>query len=487
MAYPFERPKGPNSSRYQKSRRATLRSGFLTFRSAGGHERVPRIFGPHTAIFALLARYGPMRRQYLQGVLRSGAIDNFQENDKAGISVQWHIPGAANGAMGIALNPGSPLLNQMRRLLNRLCDVYDINFNFGLEVYRNVKERVVIRKVKRAFNADLLFGSKSRTYLLATLELLGGETGSYALFMSMPGDSIGVKRDTIARLVRDGIIQRKAGTVSFVDSPWSDALRRLLRAYLRENADCRSLIKQRIGFFRKTLEERTSYGLFAKSATERMLTALAVNGPMRIGRLSEAIMARVDGMNMSKFQSDGIVVISKKPGATTVSLNAAHPAYAELRALLLAILGKRRAAGCASDLRSEPLSSDVTYLFTTSLRLDVLAMLAVCEGGETDSSSLSLLCPSHDRGVIRERLKSFEAMGIVMKRWSAGVCLYRLDSNYLHSAELRRLLNRIADLRPHYRSIAQVEEELFKPHRAARQRKIVASRPSEALRRKPRL
>jgi hypothetical protein len=183
-------------------------------------------------------------------------------------------------------------------------------------------------------------------------------------------------------------------------------------------------------------------------------------------------------MNLSKCESDGIVVISKISRATTVSLNAAHPVYKELRALLIAMSGSRRAARGAQDLRSEPKSANVAYLFTTSLRLDVLAMLAACEGGETDASSLSLLFPSHDGGVIGERLKSFEALGIVKKRWSTGVCLYRLDPDYPHYRKLRRLLNRINDMRPHYRRIAEVEEELFLPKRAARQRKIAASRPS---------
>jgi hypothetical protein len=138
---------------------------------------------------------------------------------------------------------------------------------------------------------DLLFGTKHRTQLLVTLEVLGGQAGRNTLLMSMPGKSIGVKHNTIRTLFRDGVLQRRAGMVAFVDMLRIDALRRLLRAYLRENLACRSMIKRRSALFRKAVKKQRHYGLFAKSATERMLTALAINGPMRIGRLSETIIA----------------------------------------------------------------------------------------------------------------------------------------------------------------------------------------------------
>jgi hypothetical protein len=471
MGKDFRRPPGPNSAKYQSSQRAAFRRKRALLRAAGGPPDVPKIFGANTTGFGLIARFGPMRRLNLEGVLGSERVRNFEKTDGAGLTIQWSLPGTRG--FGIALDPEFPLFRQVRSLLARLCDVYGLN----VDVDMRPSERAIPTSASRESAPAWLFGSPWRTRLLLALELLGGKQRSNALLGRVPGTSFADARRNVAQLVRDGILLHEDGTISFIQAWWTGAFRGLLRAYLKNDPEFGAMVERKDVARQKTTADHAIYGLLAKASTERMLMALATNGPTRITKLSEMIMSRLDEATLKHLKSDGIIATSKTRHANMVSLNAAHPAYAELKRLLIAMAGEKRAARAPQDLQPEQGSHGVAYLFVTSLRLDMLAMLAACAGGEIDASSLLRLLPNHDRGVVRERLMAYEAMGVVAMRRSAGVCLYRLNPDYEFYREFRGLLDRIIRIRPRYALNAEIEERLFVPQRAVRQRKISASRP----------
>lgn len=92
-------------------------------------------------------------------------------------------------------------------------------------------------------------------------------------------------------LTKNGIIEKRDGKVAFCDTPWMPSLRRFLRGYLRLNSQFVREARERIKTFESAAGERAVHGLFRRTASERMLTVLAVNGPMRLTALCDATQA----------------------------------------------------------------------------------------------------------------------------------------------------------------------------------------------------
>lgn len=401
-------------ARYLKSATYARRMSRRRKNDAGeGPGNVPKAFGLATAVFAAIAKYGVLRRCQLDEIVTPKLLAKIEEeHDLAGLTVQWTIKGGRQGkqTFGIALNPLMPFIDDVRSVLVTLAETYDLTVDSEILP----EERVIPDELKRTVDPDALFGSRARTRVLLALEVLGGEARWTRMCRSSGYEPTTGAEFAAKTLVRDGVIENDVGAVRFVDSGWIEPLRRVLRSMLDAHPNLRSDILARSRAEDERIARNEQSNVFGRDVNMRLLGALAANGPMRHAELREAIRVKVQDYKMKYLHTDGIIVWvrgnrrGKHPkNASIISLNRAHPIYEELKALVLAVSGLTERPGRPPDM-DQPLSDySVDYLFTKGIRLDALAMLAVCKNGEIDSASLERLCSRHDLMNIRNRLKDF--------------------------------------------------------------------------------
>jgi hypothetical protein len=152
-----------------------------------------------------------------------------------------------------------------------------------------------------------------------------------------------------------------------------------------------------------------------------------------------------------------------------VSLNAAFPAYRELRGLLLALAGEGEKK--VRDF-SEPLDEyDIAALFHGKVRrrwstqyqsalLKALLFINALPEGELDVASLNRLRPEHAPFTLHNRMHWMLDQGIVTARKSGHMLYYGLNPDYRAHKPLKRLLDRIATVWPELVEAAAFNDDL---------------------------
>lgn len=424
-----------------------------------GHPgRPPNFFGAYNwmEILISIAVHKCVRRQDLRMAWPSAVREPLEICDKSGLLIRWRLK---NGrGLAFSLNPRFALAKHAYALLIALAHEYPTIVRSDITAYEDM---IPSRMPQRSSNPELLFGSGLRTHTLAALESMRGTAPLSKLCHVVHGEFFSSVKTLVKVLVQDGILENKAGTVSFADRQWTGALRALLRAYLKQNPGFKTAVASARRLRNASRSDRYRLGLLGAGSMERTMIALATQGPMPYARALACAVGRPDG-SLARLESDGLVTSVRNGQSRIVGLNASHPLYRELNRLLVVLSdGQETRPKALRVSRNAPEDYGVESLFSKSLRFDVLLMLATCSDGELDASSLARLLPEYDYGKILKRLRGFEKSGIVVSRRWKTVILFQLNPEYRAYSPLRRLLRAIAKWRPEYVAALAVEEQMY--------------------------
>jgi DNA-binding transcriptional ArsR family regulator len=151
-----------------------------------------------------------------------------------------------------------------------------------------------------------------------------------------------------------------------------------------------------------------------------------------------------------------------------VSLNAAFPAYKELRTLLLTLADKP--APRVHDLSTPRDEYDPNLIFNTPTLLKALLLMNAVKDCELDVASLNRLRPEHAPFTLHGRMKWMLDEGIIWVRVEGLVRYYSLNPEYRAYQPLKLLLDRIAKAWPDLVDAADFNDDLKPAIRLTRDR-----------------
>ncbi|MHB1549980.1 MAG: hypothetical protein ACYCX6_02125 [Vulcanimicrobiaceae bacterium] len=385
-----------------------------------------------------------------------------------GICLGWPPPGwDKRGQRGaaLALDPSHPLHKEVRALLLTLAR--DCPFRAKRDM---TKAETALPDGKRRYDLDKVSFFPNRLKVLCALDALGGTATIADLAGGLTAMRLSVVNQVVQHLVRDGIATKAGPHVSLVQAAWTNSLRWLVRAYTRLRPDLPVQIRGNLKKKRATSERRNVNGLFGREVVERALTILAVRGPMRTGDLEIAAASRRATMALRKLIKIGIVARAErgegKGRRYVLGLNAVHPLYRELRAMLCSM-------GGGSPSRKAQLKWPVErvvlkVLFTSELYADVLIAIEIAVHGEIDPTTTVRLHNERDGWNVRMNVPRWARHGLLKRRHCGNTPLYWFNPDYAHYKPLRALLSRIADLQPRRRTVAAAEEHTYVSNRQPR-------------------
>ena len=414
----------------------------------------PNLFGPYnrTGFLVKLAAGGPQRSIDLTGSFGLDTV-RLRKMDASGLVFRW--PGASR-AIVVALNPGYPLAEPIKRLLLMLAKSYP--------VAQGPVNASLISVPKSAASSqgdlDILFGSRVRTLTLVALEVLRGDTSLSKLKRCVPGEFYKSVRTAVEHFVSEGILVRTGDRVQFSSTPWIPELRRLLRCYAKLRAPIRDEIRRCSRGHASRPGKMEKFDIIGPPASRRILIALAQNGPMRYTRLFAEARSECD-MSLVSLARTGIIVDRRVNRTRTISLNRSHPVYRELRGFLIAIGGGSVRKTTSPDY-AEDCNFEVDLLFGRRLRTSVLLALDAATDG-LDASSLHRIFPEHDLLTLRTCLERFAELGVLGTRKWKNVLYYDFDPSFEHYSALRSLLAPINNRWPQYAAAGVDVMSQFEP------------------------
>lgn len=181
-------------------------------------------------------------------------------------------------------------------------------------------------------------------------------------------------------------------------------------------------------------------------------------------KLASITMLTHNDTALNSLVEAGIVATEQRRGSRDtvwVSLNAAFPAYRELRATLLALVGEANSR--VRDLPAPREEYSVGEIFSTLPLLWALLMMNSAPDGEMDVASLN-----HASFTLHGRMHWLMEQGVVTQRRQGLVLYYGLNPEHRAYQDLKRLLDRIGKVWPDMVATAQFNDEL-KPARRATQ------------------
>lgn len=413
--------------------------------------KIPPIFGTTTYVLATIAANGGVLRQTDISVslgetaARAADVDDHY----AGMLRTFHLKtkqGRGPRGLAIAFDETFPLAKEVFALARKIGQCHPIR------VENKMPKEAPPRPSSRKHRIDLIAGSEVNTLVLATARALRGKVGRVELEASVPHHSAAAVERSVRRLRDCGILDAGKGRVYFADAPWRPQIEKLFDAYLRLRPEIRDQIRERAKTKRQRRGDRYEAGLFGYAATERILTTLAVRGPMRRTELQAVTMFMHRNLALRPLEKAGIIAAQSQPGprsSAIVSLNAAFPAYREMRATLIALAGERTTR--VRDLphpRSSADDFDVRYLFDTAPLFEALLMMNAVRDGEIDVASLNRLRSRHAQFTLHERMHWLLDQGIAKVRRQGLILYYSLDQSHRAYRSLKRLLDRIGQVWP---------------------------------------
>ncbi len=430
--------------------------------------KLPALFGGYgrTDLLVTLAVLQRVRRTRL---LKNFGYDLIQPRGRvhpAGVTVQWKI-GKNRGSV-LALNPLYPLIGELRRFLLALAKHVEIETTCDVLATEWRIPGSATKKI--AIQLESLFGSRTRTLTLVTLELLGGRARRKELHHCVPGEFYEAVRNETKRLLSESVLEREDDKIRFVSATWAKELRQLLRAYARIDKTLAPEVKgQRRFDGRASKRVAEKYSLLGPPRIERMLVALAERGPLSSSRLFASAKTKYP-KGLGLYEQMGVLVRFKRGRFVTYSLNKAHPLHKEIRRLLLS-LGAGSRGNRSNDLIVRQTDFEADRLFTRPLRTALLLSLQAAGTAGLDASALSRLLPEHDRGKISKALKRFEKNEIIGHRKWKTMNLFVLNPSNTHYKALHGLLAKANKIWPEYAANAvSILEKLHPPGRLTLQR-----------------
>jgi hypothetical protein len=405
------------------------------------------------------------------------------QTDVAGLTISWYLPslqlsdssaglgrGGARRGSALALNPHFPFAREVCALAKRIAIAYGISIESDL-----TSDEIHLMQPAKRVDLDRLFGFPVRTKTLLALHCLGGNVGTTILYRSVPGVSAASVKAVVAKLRRLGILSIQDGTVGVAVTPWRRELLSLLSAFGKYDKafrnGVRTLAKERV----KRAKRQFRYGLFGKEATQRVLCALAVHGPMSRSTLEARAHIFGDHRIFGRLKKMGLLIHKTTRHQTTVAFNASHPMFEPLRAYLLDLCGVAAEDASSVELRQVIPNASIDMLFATPLQLDVLVILYLAGEDGIDGADLSRLLPHHTVRNMVDKMWDFCAWGIAVEDpIDFGMIRYRLDRKFKHYIALKRLLEAVVAMYPSYRRVYKYRERLWPEPRATRERNRLA-------------
>jgi hypothetical protein len=319
--------------------------------------------------------------------------------------------------------------------------------------------------------------SAVKTKTLLTLECLRGSARSHTLYHCVPDEPLSGVKGMVRSLVALGIVTNVDGAVAFAATPWRSDLRRLLRAFLQHDPQFVAAVQRE----QRQKKERTAgyqrYGLFGKPATARLLSTLSAYGPLTRSKLEARAGLGTDWQLLERLTAMGIVTRTGKQRLSRYALNAAHPLYAPLRRYFLALQGLTLRSAPRETVATRLPKYSAETLFGTQLQLDVLVMLYLSGDDGIDGSDLHRLLPQHNATNMRHKVWDFIRWGLAIEDDpDYGVIRYRLNKEFPHLTTLRKLLDGVLAMYPHYQKAHALRESLWPKFRAARERNRKSTR-----------
>lgn len=414
------------------------------------------LMGQRTLVYAALARYGALRSTDLEQIFSSDGILGLKKPDALGLVITWMS--GRNRIFG--LNPQFPYIEDIDRLLLAVAP----EFSLDLGVSTTSRDRLFPQDaVRDNCDASMTFASRARTEALAAIEALGGTVESITHVMHALPKGTTKTRKILGKLCTAGVLRLDDDGLSFGREPWVADLRPVLRSYLRDNPDFAKRVKERSREKTAVVAKRNEYGLFAKTATERTLLALATNGPMTKGALEKRAMRR-DWRGFESLLRSGIVAELPAGPNVIVGLNGLHPTAVELRDLILSVNGATE-KGDFVELEYEQYNFE--DIFATLPRLNVLLAVGLSDDGATDFSTMLRLYPDHSAEGILRSFSRFEDMGILTWEREKTVIRYRFRRRWPHLTPLLALIRKIGGVWPGERVNVNLAREIEPPHRRA--------------------
>ncbi|MHB8213872.1 MAG: hypothetical protein ACYDGW_09550 [Vulcanimicrobiaceae bacterium] len=299
-----------------------------------------------------------------------------------------------------------------------------------------------------------------RTTTLLTLEILGGRAHQRDVYRIVPDCPKPTVKNVLTFYVKEGVLSKKGRTVGFSDRCWVPMLRQLLRAVARANPQLTRGIRERLASDRQPRDVDGDHksGLLAFASFERLLTELALQGPMKWTNLFGRSKADAE-MGVATYQRLGIIISRKRGCSRVLSLNAAHPVYKPLRKLLIAMSGRERET-LNGDWAEPKAAFGIDRLFLHELRTSVLCTLDACSYTGLDATTMSRLLPQFDRGKIAEALRHYEALGTLRSDRKGQRVIYSFDRYWEYHLELKALLRAINARWPRWKNAARVANRL---------------------------
>lgn len=469
----------------------------------------PRLFAGApiaTELIAALCKHGPVRaacakRAFTDEIVRSLARPRYHSSNLLSTSPAFTRRSGKDQILGI--NPRFSLAAELRDLMIAMTTVREQR-----EIVRDLSA-VEIEKFNGWDHPEVviesLFGTAARTRTLVVLHVMDGECTNGKLARSVLDHFSKAIELVLKRLQNDGVLVREGNTVRFNQrEPWIPELRALLEALIPCMPEvvgyARMLKTIRAGETRGgTYAHGQRFHIFGSRVNEAILAYLAANGPSPLMQLTaaagsvttHAVDPLVESGMVAKVEVDATGWYAR----TLYSLNAAHPAYREIKALLRtsivldAALPHRRSRLLyeGSDLAAPDSDFDPSVILGVArcgVSTRVLTTLAYCIHGEIDVASLVRLLGEHNYDVVAYKtLARFSDLGAVIRRRSAGMWLYRLNPEWAGARQLRDLLLAIGRAWPEFVDDVEGESRLYSPPRRGLEKTIAAERRELGIRR----
>jgi hypothetical protein len=447
---------------------------------------IPNIFGENTYVYvAIAANGGVLRETDIQAALGQAAARSLGQPARMALGITHRTKiqtGDVSGPKGYAatFDQHFPLKREVSALARKIGSCYP------LLIQNRMPRENPIPTAQRTYDIDLLAGSTVNTLVLAASRTLRGKVSFSELAAAVPYPSIAAVKNSILRLKRAGILSTISNHVYFASTPWRPQVERLYDAYLRQRPGLRKDICERVKLKRHHSAVSTAQNLFGYAVKQRVLKALALYGPVPRTELMSATMMTRDNTMLKTLARAGIVAIQESLGGkgdktrahgarkrVVVSLNAAFPAYSELRALLLAL----------SNQSTHPIRNfvdrrddyDIYALFNSPALLKALLFINTVHHRQLDVASLNRLRPEHAPFTLHGRMHWLLELGVIRVRTQGLVRLYSLNPDFTAYKPLKRLLDRIATVWPDLSAAAAYNDDL-KPRRRLTQDRNAKSR-----------
>lgn len=458
----------------------------------------PALFwqSPTQRLLAALAWKGTMVTSHAMAAANFYNRFAFPTLEAAGLIVRWKRHSKRSY---VALNEGHPAMPQMKALLKYLVPLD------SLQVSTRKREIIETAPRKRvpAKALENVLGWPGRVRFFCLLAALGGRSERAALARGLADMWPDVFRNIIHAFTYLGCIsEENCGNQRYITFNTSTRVGKALRALSRKLLNAGLDYTDRVSASRARPPTETykpyervpylhgAYGalkpqgfsppasgtplLFGTDARYRVMVALAVCGPMRIGELQKA--ARVlSEQTVRTLEKYGFLIREGSYHKRFAVLNSSFPANDELRTLLrkmhrhyTVIETSRKHTNQSKAARSKPWTGQLEKLCGTNLRTKVLISVGAADG--IDVSSLSRLFPEHATIDLLQAAHMFTAFGVFERHAEGCAWLYYLAPKFVAYRELRGFIRRLVKIWPQYKTRVDSAERYMSPRRLAMRR-----------------